>query len=217
MYQLRGIKAVAQYLAGDDSASSDDEVSSTKTPMSTHEPGRSPLDRHAFLFRQDPRNSSADLHELHPLVSQIPYLLDVFEENINQLFRIVHMPTVAHMVREARASRMKKVAPSDEALLFAIYYTAVTSLEEDDVCPSQCHHLTLQLTISVGDEQLQHGKGRACCKVSRWLRASTCQGRLPRFAEPDSGPSICTVSLASATPRLSEICLDDDRIAHPHG
>jgi hypothetical protein len=133
MHQLRSIKAVTQSLVDDDSESSDDEVSSSKTPMSTHETERSPFDRHAFIFRHDLGDSHADSTELHPLVSQIPYLLDVFEENINQLFRIVHMPTIMRTVREARESRMKKLAPSDEAVLFAIYYTAVTSLEEDDV------------------------------------------------------------------------------------
>ena len=46
--------------------------------------------------------------------------------------QIVHMPTVTKMARNLRGD-MSSLTPANEALLFAIYYAAVTSMEDDDV------------------------------------------------------------------------------------
>ena len=119
-------------LAGDESDSSDDEASPGKT-YSTQELERTPAERHAFLFRHNLSPSDPDLREFHPLPSLIPFLLDVFSENVNYFFRIVHMPTVTKMVRELRGTGTTRLTPSNEALLFSIYYAAITSMEEDDV------------------------------------------------------------------------------------
>lgn len=119
-------------LAGDESDSLEDEASSGKTP-STQELERTPSERHAFLFRHNLSPSAPDLHEFHPLPSQIPFLLDVFSENVNFFIQIVHIPTVTKMVRDLRGSGMTRHTPANEALMFSIYYAAVASMEEDDV------------------------------------------------------------------------------------
>jgi hypothetical protein len=119
-------------LAGDESDSSEDEASSGKTP-STQELERTPSERHAFLFRHNLSPSAPNLREFHPLPSQIPFLLDVFSENVNFFIQIVHIPTVTKMVRDLRGSGMTRLTPANEALMFSIYYAAVTSMEEDDV------------------------------------------------------------------------------------
>jgi hypothetical protein len=49
------------------------------------------------------------------------------------MIRIVHVPTVAKMVRDLRRSDMTSLTPANEALMFSIYYAAITSMEEDDV------------------------------------------------------------------------------------
>lgn len=121
-------------LAGDDSDSSDDEVSLGKPP-STQELERTPSERHGFLFRHNLSPSAPDLREFHPLPSQIPFLLDVFSENVNFFIQIVHMPTVTKIVRDFRGSGMTHQTPANEALMFSIYYAAITSMEEDDVSP----------------------------------------------------------------------------------
>ena len=90
-------------LAGDESDSSEDEASPGKTP-STQELERTPSERHAFLFRHNLNPSAPDLREFHPLPSQIPFLLDVFSENVNFFIQIVHIPTVTKMVRDLRGS-----------------------------------------------------------------------------------------------------------------
>ena len=119
-------------LAEDDSDSLEDEPSPGKT-SSTHELERTPSERHAFLFRHNLSSPAPDLRGFHPLPSQIPFLLDVFSENINIIVPLVHLPTITKMIRGLRGSDMARLTSSDEALMFSIYYAAITSMEEDDV------------------------------------------------------------------------------------
>lgn len=119
-------------LAGDDSESSDDGASTGKS-NSTYELQRAPIQRNAFLFQHSISSSTQDLRELHPLPSQTPFLLDVFSENVNFIMQFVHMPTVRKMVRDLRTSDTKHLTPANEALMFSIYYAAITSMEDDDV------------------------------------------------------------------------------------
>ena len=119
-------------LAGDESDSSEDETSPGRS-SSLQELERSSSERHAFLFRHNLSPSAPDLREFHPLPSQVPFLLDMFSENVNIFLRMVHVPTVTKMVRDLRSSRTMRLSHSNEALMFSIYYTAITSMEEDDV------------------------------------------------------------------------------------
>lgn len=43
------------------------------------------------------------------------------------------MPTVSKMMRGMRGNDVSNLTPANEALMFAISYAAVTSMEEDDV------------------------------------------------------------------------------------
>ena len=45
------------------------------------------------------------------------------------------MPTINKMVRGIRGTDMSRLSASNEALLFSIYYSAVTSMDEEDVSP----------------------------------------------------------------------------------
>lgn len=124
----------AEGLAGGEYDSSGDENSPGKTPSSTQELDRTPSERHAFLFQHNlSSNPAPDLRAFHPLPSQIPFLLDVFSENINIMAQVVHMPTVKKMMRDLRSNDQYTLTPANEALMFAIYYAAITSMEEDDV------------------------------------------------------------------------------------
>jgi hypothetical protein len=115
-------------LAGEESDSPEDEIS---TP-STQELGRTPSQRHGFLFGHNLNSSAPDLREFHPLPSQIPFLLDVFSESVNVIAQVVHMPSITELIREWRTSG-RSLTPSNEALMFSIYYAAITSMEEDEV------------------------------------------------------------------------------------
>ena len=119
-------------LAEDDSDSLEDEPSPGKT-SSTHELERTPSERHGFLFRHNLSSPAPDLRDFHPLPSQIPFLLNVFSENINIIVPMVHLPTITKMIRGLPGSDVTRLTPSNEALMFAIYYATITSMEEDDV------------------------------------------------------------------------------------
>ncbi len=120
-----------QELEDDDSDLSGDEDSPEKTP-STQELDRTPADRNAFLFQHNLRASGPELDQLRPLPSQIPFLLDVYSENVHLVVQVVHLPTLQKMMRDHNSSGAP-LTPANEALMFAIYYAAVTSMEEDDV------------------------------------------------------------------------------------
>ncbi|KAF4636042.1 hypothetical protein G7Y89_g2055 [Cudoniella acicularis] len=126
--ELDGLKMDSSRLGPGDSDTSEDE-----DEESTQELKRTPSERHAFLFQHNLSPSAPNLHEFHPLPSQIPLLLDVFSDNVNSVTRIVHVPTVAKMVRHLRGSDMTSLTPANEALMFSIYYAAITSMEDDDI------------------------------------------------------------------------------------
>ncbi|KAI1736353.1 hypothetical protein F4680DRAFT_265306 [Xylaria scruposa] len=130
--ELDEIRMETQHLAEADVDASDDEELSGTSP-STYELERTASERHAFLFQHNLSSSGPDLRDLHPLPSQIPFLLDVFKENINAAVQIVHMPTVNKIARRSRGTDIASLTPANEALMFSIYYAAITSMEEDDV------------------------------------------------------------------------------------
>lgn len=126
-------------LAGEESDSSEEyhhpqsDPSTRELASSIQELDRTPSERHAFLFRHNLSSDQSDGQEFHPLPSQIPFLLNTYAENVNIFTQVVHMPTINKLLRGLRGNRSSVVAPSDEALLFAMYYAAVISMEEDDV------------------------------------------------------------------------------------
>ncbi|KAF2662438.1 hypothetical protein K491DRAFT_585431 [Lophiostoma macrostomum CBS 122681] len=123
------LKTHTDTLIQNQSESSEEETS----PEATPDLERSPAERHAFLFRHNLSPEVSDMAQFHPLPSQLPFLVDVFAENINLFLRIVHIPTVMHLVRDIRSSGMTNLSPSNEALVLSICYAAVVSMEDDDV------------------------------------------------------------------------------------
>lgn len=119
-------------LVDGDPDSSEDENPLVYTP-STQELDRTPSGRHAFLFQHNLGAATPDSRQFHPLPSQIPFLLNTYEENVNVFVHIVHMPTVTKMMRELRGGDTSTLTPANEALLFAMYYAAIASMEDEDV------------------------------------------------------------------------------------
>ncbi|KAH8698681.1 fungal-specific transcription factor domain-containing protein [Talaromyces proteolyticus] len=134
-YELDELKMDTNGLPDDDSDSSDDDLSAEKTTpaTSTQEATRTPSERHAFMFGHNLNHSVPNLDDFRPFPSQIPFLLDIFSENVNVILQIVHMPTVKKLVRDLRTSDKATLTPANEALLFSIYYAAVTSMDDQDV------------------------------------------------------------------------------------
>lgn len=119
-------------LVDGDPDSSEDEYLLGDTP-STQELDRTPSERHGFLFQHNLGATTPDSRQFRPLPSQIPFLLNTYAENVNIFIHIVHMPTITKMMREVRGGDTSTLAPANEALLFAMYYAAITSMEDDDV------------------------------------------------------------------------------------
>lgn len=126
------LRKATEGLAYDEVDTSDEEDWSPGKTPSTQELERTPEDRNAFMFRHNLMNFTPDLRDFHPLPSQIPFLLGVFSENVNMFLQSIHEPTITKMIRDLRGD-MTGLTPANEALMFSIYYAAVTSMEEEDV------------------------------------------------------------------------------------
>jgi hypothetical protein len=74
----------------------------------------------------------ASVSSLHPPTLHIFQLWQVYIDNINTLLKITHVPTIQAKIVEA-TSQLDKVPKNIEALMFAIYLMAITSLDDADV------------------------------------------------------------------------------------
>ncbi|OLN97581.1 putative transcriptional regulatory protein C139.03-like protein 1 [Colletotrichum chlorophyti] len=83
-----------------------------------------------FPFIVGSRNASVT--HLHPSPIQIFQLWQIYINNVNPLLKMTHVPTVQGLIIEASAN-LEKVPRGVEALMFAIYLMAVTSLEDAEV------------------------------------------------------------------------------------
>lgn len=101
------------------------------TPESDHQ--KSLMDHQSFVLGY--RSADVDLKPLHPLPSQIPFIWQVYQENVDPILKIIHVPTMSKTIKELRHN-LDSLTPSTEALMFSIYYASITSLDEDEVCPS---------------------------------------------------------------------------------
>jgi hypothetical protein len=99
------------------------------TPESS-EHDKSLMDHHSFVFGY--RSADVDLRPLHPLPSQIPFIWQVYQENVDPILKIIHVPSMSKIIKELRHN-LDNLTPSMEALMFSIYYASITSLDEDEV------------------------------------------------------------------------------------
>ena len=78
-------------------------------------------------------NYASHLKSLHPSTAHAFQLWQLFLDNVNPLSKVVHVPTLqAQLVRTT--ADLPGVPANIEALLFAIYTTAVSSLKSEQ-CP----------------------------------------------------------------------------------
>ncbi|KAL4908650.1 hypothetical protein BDW74DRAFT_166246 [Aspergillus multicolor] len=103
--------------------SADDDEQATITGLESTEANSALLGYRALAH---------SLNDFHPQVHHAVALFDTFNVNVAPLVRVFHMPVLHRLFWDAIAS-LDCLDKNIEALLFAIYYTAVISLE-----PSQC-------------------------------------------------------------------------------
>ena len=87
-------------------------------------------DQDGFPFVVTARKESVTAD--HPSTIHVFQIWQVYIDNINPLLKITHVPTVQGRIIEA-TSQLDKAPRNVEALMFAIYLMAITSLEDTDV------------------------------------------------------------------------------------
>jgi hypothetical protein len=76
-------------------------------------------------------STNVDMLSLHPLPGQIPIYWETYKDRVDPLAKVLHIPTIEPTVLAA-ASHLANLSKGFEALLFAIYYGAVTSVTAAD-------------------------------------------------------------------------------------
>ena len=76
-------------------------------------------------------SASSDQHILHPQPVYIFRLWQVFLDNINPLSKIIHAPSLQQLICEA-SGNLNAIPYSTNALMFAVYFSAVTSISDVD-------------------------------------------------------------------------------------
>jgi hypothetical protein len=79
-------------------------------------------------------SSDVNLKSLHPLPSQIPFYWETFLENVQPLVMIIHTQTMSKVIKEVQ-NNLDSLSKSTEALMFAIYFATITSMNVDEVSP----------------------------------------------------------------------------------
>lgn len=95
-----------------------------------HSPDSSSNSQHqSFIFGYS--STSVDMAKLHPPERQARDFYEVYKENVDPLVKVLHIPSFEPTFLKAVAEP-SKVSKGLEALLFAIYYGAVTSTTPED-------------------------------------------------------------------------------------
>ncbi len=81
-----------------------------------------------FIFGMSVAPEASGLRRLHPQETRIFTLWQIYLENVDPLLKIMHVPTTQAQILRA-CSHLDTIPPPVEALMFAIYYAAVTSLQ----------------------------------------------------------------------------------------
>ncbi|KAJ2993999.1 hypothetical protein NUW58_g1674 [Xylaria curta] len=124
--EIEALRSETQRLTDESSDSSDDEDS----PVVADPQVDAHIDHHGFIFGYS--SSNVDLRSLHPLPSQMLFYWQVYMENVDPIVKLLHVPAMTKIVKELRGD-MSIVTPGVEALMFAIYFAAITSMEADEV------------------------------------------------------------------------------------
>ncbi|KID98065.1 fungal specific transcription factor domain-containing protein, partial [Metarhizium majus ARSEF 297] len=126
--ELDAIREETQRLTGEEDAEdSDFEGTPTDSPSTGF---GNITDHQGFILGY--RSADVDLQKCHPLPSHASFLWSVYQENVEPLIKLLHVPSVELIISDARRNH-GKLTPGNEALVFAIYFAAITSLEPDEV------------------------------------------------------------------------------------
>ena len=120
------IRRESENLTEEESEGSDVETS----PESAIVQDKMSSSHQAFILGY--RSVDVDLRPLHPLPSQIPFMWQIFQENVDPIVKVLHVPTMNRLIRDVR-NNLDTLTPPTEALMFSIYYAAMTSMNDEEV------------------------------------------------------------------------------------
>ena len=69
---------------------------------------------------------------LRPPAFQIPHYWQLYVDNVDAVYKLLHVPSMENVIRTA-SSPHTTLSPGHEALLFGIYFAAITSMSVEKV------------------------------------------------------------------------------------
>ena len=110
----------------------DDSDEEEESQLSSQSPADTSTSQSTLLFGSPPLRQR-ELRLLHPPAAQLITLFYCFQKNVDPMAKVLHIPSMRKLVMGAAANI--DVVPSGnyvEALLFAMYYAAITSLTQEE-------------------------------------------------------------------------------------
>ena len=135
-HELDSLKEETRGYDLDDVQSAEAEAQNQSKSLSTAaEAELTPLGHHALLLNHNIRLTGNDASALLPMASQIPFLLEVYSERVHAILALPHMPSLKSRLQQRRGALIER-SPSEEALMFSVFYAAICSLDDEDVTSS---------------------------------------------------------------------------------
>lgn len=113
----------------------DDGPSQTSSAIDTRSQ-RNCRSSSAFILGSMHPSEQQETSKLFPLASQVPFLLEVFAERVHSVIAIPHMPYLKKLLHHSRISKGAGYSHEEEALIFAVFYVSICSLDDDEVVAS---------------------------------------------------------------------------------
>lgn len=110
----------------------DDSDEEEDSQLSGQSPAETSTSQSSVLFGSSPLHQR-ELHLLHPSPAQLTALFYYFQKNVDPMVKLLHIPSLRKLVMSASAN--VDAIPSGnyvEALLFSMYYAAITSLTQEE-------------------------------------------------------------------------------------
>lgn len=110
----------------------DDDTDEEDSQLSGQSPAETNTSQSSVLFGSSPLHQR-ELRLLHPPPAQLIALFHYFQRNIDPMAKILHIPSLRKLVMSASAN-IDAIPSANyvEALLFAMYYAAITSLTQEE-------------------------------------------------------------------------------------
>ena len=103
----------------------EDTEDESEDDLPSPDASNSSSNHHGFMFGLSSQN--VDMLSLHPPKEHIAKYWDIYKKNVDPLVKIIHVPTMTSKILDA-AQHLDDIPKGMEALLFAVYYSATTSL-----------------------------------------------------------------------------------------